>query len=187
MNTYYVNLKSSILQINEAQKGTALACAWTELANRKEELVRNGQPPNQPTINVQPSFHRSRMNVQQLFNRPIFRLTCFACGTEGHKAANSPSNTYVINNNDNNQNKVFNDSNFAHSNTILDRSNVILGPKQVLLKHVLNNRKNFGVHKTLMKKPILQRKRPDSFSIKMNVAEEVQQEFAEMGITEVNE
>ncbi|CAK9299582.1 unnamed protein product [Gordionus sp. m RMFG-2023] len=116
------------------------------------------------------------MNVQQLFNRPIFRLTCFACGTKGHKAANCPSNTYVINNNDNNQNKVFNDSNFAHSNTILDRldrSNVILEPKQVFLKHVLNNRKNFGVRKTLMKKPILQRKRPDSFSTKMNVAEEV--------------
>ncbi|CAK9292122.1 unnamed protein product [Gordionus sp. m RMFG-2023] len=87
MNTYYVNLKSSILQINEAQAGTALACAWTELANRKEELIKE--------------------SVQQLFNRPIFRLTCFACGTDGHKAANCPSNTYVINNNDNNQNKDY--------------------------------------------------------------------------------
>ncbi|CAK9292078.1 unnamed protein product [Gordionus sp. m RMFG-2023] len=114
------------------------------------------------------------MSVQQLFNRPIFRLTCFACGTEGHKAANCPSNTYVINNNDNNQNKV-NDSNFARASTILDRSNVIL-PKQVLM-----NQKNFGVRKTLMKKPALQRKRP----VKMNVAEEVQQELAEMGINEV--
>ncbi|CAK9303652.1 unnamed protein product [Gordionus sp. m RMFG-2023] len=110
----------------------------------------------------------------------MFRLTCFACGTEGHKAANCPSNTYVINNNDNNQNKV-NDSNFARANTILDRSNVIL-PKQVLM-----NQKNFGVRKTLMKKPALQRKRPVNFSTKMNVAEEVQQEFAEMGINEVNE
>ncbi|CAK9303455.1 unnamed protein product [Gordionus sp. m RMFG-2023] len=120
------------------------------------------------------------MNVQQLFNRPIFHLICFACGTEGHKAANCPSNTYVINNNDNYQNKV-NYSNFARANTILDRSNVIL-PKQVLM-----NQKNFGVRKKLMKKPALRWKRPVNFSTKMNVAEEVQQEFAEMGINEVNE
>ncbi|CAK9295377.1 unnamed protein product [Gordionus sp. m RMFG-2023] len=181
MNTYYVSLKSSILQINEAQAGTALACAWTELANRKEELGRNGQLPNQPTINVQPSFHRSRMmNVQPLFNKPIFRLTCFACGSEGHKAAQCPSNTYVINNNDSNTNKVVNDSNFTRANT-LDRYNVSL-PKQVLM-----NQKNFGVQKTLMKKQALQRKRPINFATRMNVAEEVQQEFAEMGINEVNE
>ncbi|CAK9292161.1 unnamed protein product [Gordionus sp. m RMFG-2023] len=122
------------------------------------------------------------MNVQQLFNKPIFRLTCFACGTEGHKAAQCPNNTFVINNNDNNTSKFVNNVHSDHSNPILDRSTAIRG-RQAPLTLVMNRNKSFGVRKTLMKKTIFTRKKPS----KINGAEEFQQEFAYMGINEDNE